>query len=51
MTDSNSTLDDEVDDQDAGDSRETCYFWDVRAGACRYEMLFLGCKPCTDCPG
>ncbi len=50
MTDSRSTLDDEVDDDPPEDTRETCWFWDVRAGECRYEMLFLGCEPCASCP-
>lgn len=50
MTDSHSTLNDEVDDEPLEDSRETCYFWDSRAGKCHYEMLFLGCEPCADCP-
>jgi hypothetical protein len=39
---------------DVGDAalpKETCFFWDVRAGICRYEMLFLGCEPCSACPG
>ena len=30
---------------------ESCHFWDIRTRECRYEMLFLGCKPCADCPG
>lgn len=51
MTDSRSTLDDEVDDQPPEDTRETCHFWDVQAGECHYEMLFLGCQPCASCPG
>lgn len=50
MTDSHSTLNDEVDDESPGDSRETCYFWDSRAGTCHYEMLVLGCEPCGNCP-
>lgn len=50
VTDSNSTLDDEVDDEGPGDSRETCCFWDSRSGTCHYEMLVLGSEPCADCP-
>lgn len=51
MTDSRSTLDDEVDDEPQEDSRETCHFWESRTGTCHYEMLVLGCEPCADCPG
>jgi hypothetical protein len=50
MSESRSTLDDETDDEGPGDAREACYFWDVRAGECHYEMLFLGCEPCASCP-
>lgn len=50
MTDSRSTLDDEVDDEPAGDSRETCRFWDSRAGeCCPGAELTIG-EPCADCP-
>lgn len=51
MTDSNSTLDDEVDDDPIPDSRETCWFWDSRAGKCQFEALIPGSEPCADCPG
>jgi len=27
---------------------ESCFFWD--GFDCQYEMLFLGCRPCADCP-
>lgn len=50
MTDSRSTLDDEVDDEPAPDSRETCWFWESRAGKCHFEPLILGSEPCADCP-
>lgn len=50
MTDSNSTLDDEVDDEPVPDSRETCWFWESRAGRCHFEPLILGSEPCADCP-
>jgi hypothetical protein len=50
VTDSRSTLDDEVDDEPPGDSRETCFFWDSRAGGCRFESLIPGSEPCADCP-
>jgi hypothetical protein len=51
MTDSRSTLDDEVDDEPAGDSRETCILWVPRSGECRREAPpFAGSEPCPDCP-
>ena len=50
MTDSRSTLDDEVDDEPAPDSRETCWFWESRAEKCHFEPLILGSEPCADCP-
>lgn len=50
MTDSRSTLDDEVDDDPIGDTREECLFWDSRAGACRLESPTAGSEPCADCP-
>lgn len=50
MTDSHSTLDDEVDDEPIGDSRETCFFWESRVGKCHFEALIPGSEPCADCP-
>jgi len=50
VTDSRSTLDDEVDDEPPGDSRETCWFWESRAGKCHFEALRPGSEPCADCP-
>jgi hypothetical protein len=50
MTDSHSTLDDKADDEPIGDTRETCFFWESRAGACRFESLIPGSEPCADCP-
>lgn len=32
------------------ESKELCFFWDIHAKTCRYEMLFLGCNPCDKCP-
>lgn len=29
---------------------ETCYFWNMQANSCEYEMLFLGCEQCKTCP-
>jgi hypothetical protein len=51
MTDSNSTLDDEVDDEPIEDSRETCWFWESHHETCRFESLIPGSEPCADCPG
>lgn len=50
VTDSRSTLDDEVDDDPVPDSRETCFFWEPAAGRCHFELLVLGSEPCADCP-
>jgi hypothetical protein len=50
MTDSRSTLDDEVDDETIEDSRETCHFWDSRNARCHYELVSLNSGPCADCP-
>ena len=51
MTDSRSTLDDEVDDEPVPDSRETCGFWYSREGKCRIGRLSLEVGgPCADCP-
>ena len=50
MTDSHSTLDDEVDDEPIGDSRETCFFWESAKGGCHFEPLIVGSEPCADCP-
>lgn len=50
MTDSNSTLDDEVDDEPVPDSRETCWFWESRAARCHFEAVVPGSEPCADCP-
>lgn len=51
MSDSISTLDDEVDDEPPADSRETCWFWDSRAAKCHYEPVVFGYGgPCADCP-
>ena len=50
MTDSHSTLDDEVDDEPVPDSRETCFFWESAKGRCHFEPLILGSEPCADCP-
>ena len=51
MTDSNSTLDDEVDDEPVPDSRETCGFWYSREGKCRIGPLSIEVGgPCSDCP-
>lgn len=33
-----------------GDSPQSCYFWDIRAGECHFEMLVLDCTPCAACP-
>lgn len=50
MTDSRSTLDDEVDDEPIEDSRETCGFWDSRAGECCPGAALTIAEPCPDCP-
>jgi hypothetical protein len=50
VTNSRSTLDDEVDDEPVPDSRETCWFWESRAGKCHFEPLRPGSEPCSDCP-
>lgn len=51
MTDSRSTLDDEVDDEPFADGRETCGFWYSREGECRIGPLSLEVGgPCSDCP-
>lgn len=51
MTDSRSTLDDEVDDEPTGDTRETCILWVSLTGTCRRgNPLFAGSEPCADCP-
>ena len=50
MTDSRSTLDDEVDDEGWGDTRETCWFWDSRNAKCHFESLIPGSEACPDCP-
>lgn len=50
MTDSRSTLDDEVDDEPPEDSRETCHFWESRTAKCHFEPLKPGSEPCADCP-
>jgi hypothetical protein len=50
MTDSRSTLDDEVDDEPFEDSRETCRFWDSRAGECCPGASLTVGEPCPDCP-
>lgn len=50
VTDSNSTLDDEVDDEPVPDSRETCWFWESRAARCHFEAVVPGSEPCADCP-
>lgn len=50
MTDSHSTLDDEVDDKPVPDSRETCWFWESAKAICHFEPLILGSEPCADCP-
>ena len=34
-----------------GDSPQSCYFWDIRAGECHFEVLVPGCSPCAACPG
>ena len=50
MTDSRSTLDDEVDDEPVPDSRETCFFWEPAKARCHFEPLIIGSEPCADCP-
>jgi hypothetical protein len=50
MTDSNSTLNDEVDDEPPEDTRETCFFWESRAAKCHFEALIPGSESCADCP-
>ena len=49
MTESRSTLDDEVDDEPIEDSRETCGFWNSRASKCgREEKRWETCPDCPD---
>lgn len=51
MSDSISTLDDEVDDEPLADSRETCWFWESAKGRCHFEPVVIGYGgPCADCP-
>ena len=50
MTDSRSTLNDEVDDEPLADSRETCFFWEPAKARCHFEALVIGSEPCSDCP-
>jgi len=50
VTDSRSTLDDEVDDEPIPDSREDCWFWESHHETCRFESLIPGSEPCADCP-
>ena len=50
MSDSKSTLDDEVDDEGPEDTRETCWFWDSRNATCHFESLIQGSGPCASCP-
>jgi hypothetical protein len=51
MTDSHSTLDDEVDDEPIPDSRDACPFWESHHETCRFEAVTPGSEPCADCPG
>jgi hypothetical protein len=51
VSDSISTLDDEVDDWPPDDSRETCWFWEPVKARCHYEPIVIGLGgPCADCP-